>query len=617
MGITAHRREDHAPQSPMVAAAPVRGTFDATPPGPPAHDDSLSQSAVPPDDAPPRRGPFGRFVAELHRRKVISTAGVYLVGSFVVMQVVDDVVPYMPLIGDPERAGRVILLLLTGGFPIAMALSWFFELTPPQLARELTRQESDLISRLGNGTRALRADTLAVLPFENLSDDVDDAYFAAGVSDDVTMALAQIAGLRVLPRSTVAHSGTSGRSVWEIAGELGAAALITGSVRRIGTRARVVVVAMDARSEDRLWSESFDRELDDIFRVQSEIATSVARAIARELTPEDQRRIEERGTRSGEAYDLYLRARFLWNQRTETSLSESLSYFQRALERDPDFALAHTGVADAHAVLGVYGMRPPLEALPAARAAAERALAIDPTLGEARATVACVKGLLEWAWETAEAGFLEAARLAPSYATAPQWYAMNVLTPLGRFAEARDQLAAAALLDPESAAVSASRGVVSFYAREFDAARSELSDIVRRRPEFALGHYFLGRTLEAEGDTEGSIAALEEAVSRAGGSSEMLAALGHALARSGRTDDARELLTRLQERRKSHYVSSVLTARILLGLERTDEALADLENALRERATELVWLGVDPVYDPLRGTPAFEAMLSAIGLASD
>ncbi|MDH3272225.1 MAG: hypothetical protein OEN56_12875, partial [Gemmatimonadota bacterium] len=257
---------------------------------------------------------------------MLSTAGVYLFVAFVAMQVVNDVVPFIPFVRDAEEAGQVVLLLLVIGFPIAMTAAWVLELQPPRLRRELPREEAELRERAGPA-KELRPDTVGVLPFENLSDEREDEYFSDGITDDVMMSLSQIEGLRVIPRTTVRQYKSVSRGSAELGAELGAATLVTGSVRRIGSRARVVVVAIDAASEDHLWSDTYDRELEDIFEVQSEIASHVAEAVARELSPAARRRIEERGTSDAEAYVLYLRARFLWNQRTEKSLVESLSLF--------------------------------------------------------------------------------------------------------------------------------------------------------------------------------------------------------------------------------------------------------------------------------------------------
>ena len=354
-----------------------------------------------------------RLVEELRRRRVIATAGMYLFGSFVVMQVVDAVFQYLPF-EQPDAAGRLVLLLLAIGFPVALGLAWFLEMTPPKLRRELSREEAESQGSdqpTERAAKALRPDSVAVLPFDNLSDDPENAYFSDGITDDIITSVAQIRGLRVLSRTSVMQYKGVNRHVGEIAGELGVATVVVGSVRRSGSRIRVMAQVVDTRTDNHLWTETYDRELEDIFRVQSEISSKIGEAVQRELSSADKQRIEARGTSDPEAYDLYLRARFLWNQRSEAPVAESVRYFQRALERDADFALAHSGLADAYTILGIYGARAPREVLEAAKESAELALSIDPTLGEAIATKACVNGIFDWDWAGAEEGFKRALEL--------------------------------------------------------------------------------------------------------------------------------------------------------------------------------------------------------------
>jgi tetratricopeptide (TPR) repeat protein len=252
----------------------------------------------------------------------------------------------------------------------------------------------------------------------------------------------------------------------------------------------------------------------------------------------------------------------------------------------------------------------------AARSAAETALSIDPTLGEAIAVKACVNGLYDWDWVGAEAGFHRAIELAPSYPTAHQWYAVNLLAPRGRFEEARPQLDRASELDPASSAIAISRGIVTYYARDFTAAEVELRAVALLHPRFPLVHYFLGQCRGLLGDRSGALDALGRAVELSAESSETLAAFGHAQARAGRASDADAILARLEERSLRQYVSPALVAQVLIGLGRHDDALDRLEEARDLRATDLTWLGVRPVYDPLVGSPRFTAIAAEVGLAT-
>lgn len=570
-------------------------------------------------------GRLARLVAELKRRKVVATAGVYLVGAFVTMQVVEAVFPYLPdevfgylPVSDEEAAGELVLVLLLIGFPVALVLSWVLQFTPPGFRRELTREEAEEDPGGARGrARTMRTDSVAVLPFQNYSADPEDAYFSDGITDDIIASVAHVPGIRVLSRSSVMQFRESVRTTQEIASALGVATLVTGSVRRSGSQVRIVATVVDGRTDDHLWTETYDRGLQDIFQVQSEVAARVGEAVQRELSAADKKRIAGRGTSDPEAYDLYLRARFLWNQRSEASLAESVRFFERALERDARFALAHAGLADAHTILGVYGLRAPGDVFEKARGAAGAALEVDPRLGEAMTTRACVHAVFDWDWAAAERDFREALELAPSYATAHQWYATILLTPLGRFDDAKRQLGEACELDPSSSAITTSHGLVAFYERDLERARAELERSASLHPRFALAHSFLGQCRALAGDSAGAIEALRLAVQLADESSETLAALAHALAIAGETEEAEEaesLLQRLDDRSSRAYVSPALQAQVLIGLGRHDEALDRLEAAADERAADLIWTGVRPVYDPLRGSPRFEAIVGEVGV---
>jgi TolB-like protein/Tfp pilus assembly protein PilF len=556
-----------------------------------------------------------RLVDELRRRKVIRTAGVYLVGAFAIMQVVDAVFPYAPF-GDPDAAGTIVLALLSIGFPIALTLSWILEFEPPQLHRELLREEAEALRASARAIPKadLRPDSIAVLPFDNLSDAPDDIYFSDGVTGDIISAISQIEGLRVLCRTSVMQYRGVSRRVSEIAAELGVATVITGSVRHVGSRIRIVAEMIDAQLDDHVWSETYDRDVEDVFQLQSDVAQKVADAVQRELTPAARKRIEARGTTDPAAYDLYLRARFLWNQRSEASVEESLDFFQRSIDRDPQFALAHSGSAEALLVQGLYGAEPPETTMPAARAAAQRALDLDPTLGEALAAKACVSAVYDWAWDDAEEGFRCAIGLAPSYATIPQWLAANVLIPQRRFDEALAELDRASTLDPGSAAISVTRGIIRFYSRDYEHAIASLLATIETHPRLALTHTFLGQAQLMSGQVDESLKSLSTAVALSDTSSEMIANQAHALGVAGRVDEAEELLARLGHRSDRRYVSPALMAQVLVSLGRHDEAVDRLTAAVDLRATDLIWLAVRPTYDPLRSHAGFIRILAQLGL---
>jgi serine/threonine-protein kinase len=372
---------------------------------------------------------------------------------------------------------------------------------------------------------------------------------------------------------------------------------------------------VDARDDTHRWSETYDRRLDDVFQIQGEIAQHVASAVRRELTPSERGSIATRGTTDPEAYDLYLRARHLLNRRDAGAVAESVDFFRRAAERDPNFARAHAGLADAYVVLGMYGVRAPADVYPAARDAAAKALAVDPVLGEAMTAAACVTAVYEWRWGAAEEGFRHAVDRSPSYATAHQWYATTVLTAQRRFPDALASLERAHALDPASPAIATSKGVVRYYARDHRRACEQLEAVTREHPHFALAHHFIGLCHHAERRYEEALASAEAAVRHSGASSETLAAKGSALAACGRNAEAEGVLADLRDRGEHGYVSPVLLAQVLVALGRNDEALADLERAVELKATDLIWLGLRPTYDPLAASERFRAILASTGLS--
>jgi len=553
------------------------------------------------------------LIEELKRRKVIRAAGAYLVIAWVALQVGETV--FDLVFADPEAARRLVLIALVLGFPVAMVVAWVFDVSPPQFKKEVDSAEARADGTLEALSRHLRRDSVAVLPFANLSGDPENSYFSDGITDDIITSIAHIRGLRVLSRTSVAQYKDDPGSVTDIAVQLNVATVVLGSVRRSGSRVRIVAEVVDATQDLHLWSDTYDRELEDIFKVQSEVAQRIADAVARELPATDRKRIESRGTTDPEAYDLYLRGRHLWNHRTESATSEGVRYFQRALEHDPDFALAHAAMAEAQTVLGLYGAYAPQDVMPAAKQAADAALSIDPTLGEALAAKACIAGVFDWDWSAAEPAFQEAIALAPSYATAHQWYALNLLAPLGRFADACVEMDLASELDPNSAAIRVSQGVIALYSRHYEVAVEALRPVSEAYPRFGLTHYFLGQCHEQLGQVEAAIAAHSRAVELTEDSSETLAALANAHAGGGRDEDAEVILGRLRTRSKGRYVSHVLLAQVLIGLGREGDALAELEQAVEERATDLIWLAVRPSYDPIRDTPRFKAILADVGLS--
>lgn len=555
------------------------------------------------------------FLGELKRRQVLKVGATYLVVAFVVLQVVDLLVEPLRL---PEVTMTVVIVLMAAGFPVAVAMAWAFELTDEGLVsdeRARASREASLPAEVVAGAEAVAPAperSIAVLPFTNLTGDADNEYFSDGVTEEIINVLSRIHELQVISRTSVMRFRTTDRSVGDIAGELGVRNVLEGSVRRAGERVRISAQLIDAANDRHLWAERYDRQLEDIFAIQSDVARRIAAALAAELSPQENDRLDRRPTDDVEAWELYLKGRHLWNRRTEESLRRSLDYFDDALARDPEFALAQAGKADTWFILGLYGLQAPSEVMPSARNAARRALELDSQVVEALTALAAVRGLYDWDWAGAERDFGRALEVQPTHAQTHQWLATHLLTPLRRFEEARGALAEAAALDPLAPVVAASRGIISLYAGETPRAVEELSHAAELYPEFGLARFFLGMAYQEAGDSGRAQEVLEQALELTNRSSEVLAALAHAQAlASGQPSPAAD---ELERRAADHYVSPALVAQVRLGMGDHEAALELLEAAADERSLDLVWLGVRPVYAPLRASPRFRMLLDRVGL---
>jgi eukaryotic-like serine/threonine-protein kinase len=450
--------------------------------------------------------------------------------------------------------------------------------------------------------------SIAVLPFLNLTSDPENEYLSDGISEELIHALAKVKGLRVVARTSAFAFKGKQQDVRSIGRELQVRAVLEGSVRLAGRRLRVTSQLIDTANGFELWSERYDRELTDVFEVQDEISRAIVGTLRVTLLG-DQTQLVRPPTEDLAAYEAYLRGRFHWNLRTEAGLLASVSALGQAIALDPDFALAHAALAESYATMGIYGVLPPSEAMPRALASAERALAVDPTSGEALTARASVRALFHWDGAAAESDYLAAAAAAPQYPNAHHWFAMHLLAPQRRFDEARARLTRARELDPLSPAIAAGTGLIEYFEGRTEEAVASYRALLQRDAGFGLGHYFLGQALTALARYEDAIRSLETALTLTAQSPEVESALGLAHGLAGDAARAGTILDRLVARARERYISPVLLAQVQLGLGRRDAALASLEEAVRLRATELTVLEVKPVFAELRGDTRFERLL--------
>lgn len=456
--------------------------------------------------------------------------------------------------------------------------------------------------------------SIAVLPFQDMSAEKDQEYFCDGIAEELISALSRVEGLRVASRTSVRQAvGDDTPDLRLLRERLGVGTLLEGGVRKSGTRLRITVRLVSVVDGYELWSERFDRELEDVFAIQEEIAQKVVETLRPRLLGGTAGPLVS-AARGFEVYNLYLKGRYYWNQRSESGLRKSVELFRQAIERDPTYSKPYAGLADANLLLGVYGLSAPDEVMPKARDAAERALAIDNQSAEVFSSLACLEAVYEWDWEASEEHFRRALAIDPNYATAHHWYAVNVLAPTGRFEEAAVELRQAEDRDPLSLAIHASSGLLLYYWRRYEPAIAELTRTLELDPRFAVAHFFLGQALTQLGRHKEAIAELEAAVRLSGGAAEMRAALAYGNALAGNTDAALRILRELEAAAAHRYVSPVLMAQIHSGLGDLGLAIEGLEKASRWRAADLLWIGVRPTFDPLRKEPAFTALLDQLHL---
>lgn len=470
---------------------------------------------------------------------------------------------------------------------------------------------------LGLGTRSgateaavsgARFETLAVLPFLNASGDPSDEYFSDGLSEELMGRLARAEDLRVVSRTSAFALEDEGLDAREIGRILGADALVEGSVRRDGKRLRISVHLVDTSNGYQLWSQSYDRRIGDVFDVQEDIALSIANTLTgRLLAPAEAEALMVPGT-DPVAYDLYLKGRYYWHQRTEDGLRAALEFFEEAAARAPDYPPALVGLGDASAVLGFYDYIAPADAFPRAQEMARRTLELDPDNASAQATLGYAALYYDWDFEEAEAHFRQSIALRPDYSKAHQWYA-NLLVAAGRFDEAEREMRQAQQLDPLSLIASAALGWVRYYAGRHDEALEQLRLTLALDEDFELAYLWSGWSLEALGRYDEAIAMLKEAVARSEGSGISQASLARVYALRGDGSEAERLLSELLE--SDAYAPSYEIAKAYLALDQTERAAEWLQRAVDQRSHSLVFLNVDPQLAAMRDKELF-ARLNAL-----
>ena len=452
---------------------------------------------------------------------------------------------------------------------------------------------------------------IAVLPFLNLSADPENEYFADGITEDVIAHLSKIRALKVISRTSVMPFKKRLQSLKEIAAKLEAGTLLDGSVRRVGDRVRIVAQLVDAETDQQLWSETYDRQLTDIFVIQTDVALHIADALKAELSLDEQSRIRKEPTRDVQAYQLYLQGRHWFVRYTPLAMQRAITYFERAIGRDPEYALAYASVAMAYAEMGEVGAMSPDIAHPQARDAAAQALKLDPNLGEAHCTAAYLH-MFDFDWTRAEREFKRSLELSPSSADTYDLYG-RMCAALGRYDEALAMQLRAQELDP--LAHQLDNVTTLLRAGRYDEAALGVVRALEFDPDNDRAHATLAWAHLKRGMIDEGLAELERAVSLSPGNMQWLAQLGQAYGMVGQADKAREVLRQIEDRARRTYVSPYHVAFVYTGLGEHDRALEMLERALDERAGAMYGMRGSFLLEPLRPHPRFKALLARMNLA--
>jgi serine/threonine-protein kinase len=458
------------------------------------------------------------------------------------------------------------------------------------------------------------AKSVAVLPFENMSTDPENEYFSDGITDDIIAQLSKISALKVISRTSSMQYKKTTKKIAVIAEELGVAAVLEGSVRRAGPRVRIVVHLVDPASEKHLWGETFDRQLTDVFEVQSEVAQQITGALAVALSPEEKQRVDKKATGDAEAYNHYLLGRFHVNKWSEANVQKAIEEFEAAIAKDPGYALAYAGLADAYELLSIgLSSKPALENLTKAKSMALKALELDESLAEAHTSLAYARWLGDLDWSTAEREFKRALELKSSYVPAHQWYA-EYLAALGRHDEALIEIKRAQQLDPLAVPVNRAVGWVLYFARRYDLAGEELRKALAMDPEFLGARLVLWWVLVASGAYEEAIVDIRKDLERPGSSTVKKLMLAYACAASGKRDEATGILWEVEAKVAAEDRLALLSTFPLIALNETDRAFQQLVRAYEHREPGLMFLKVAPWFDALRTDPRYGALVEKLGL---
>ena len=458
--------------------------------------------------------------------------------------------------------------------------------------------------------------SVAVLPLENLSRTPDEELFADSMTSALITNLAKVRALRVVSRTSAMRFKHTHKTLEQIGRELNVDAVVLGSVERAGNRVRISAQLIRAATDEHLWADSYDRDLQDVLMLQDEVARSIADKVRVTLTPEERAGLAAARVVDPAAYELYLKGRAAWNERTEGSIQRAITYFTQAIERDGNYAAPYSGLADCYLSLGFsfdVGSVPPREAIPKAKAAALKALALDESLAEAHNSLAYAKLYYDWDWPGAEAEFKRALALNPGSPEAHHWYS-HLLVSSRRLDESLAESQKALALDQLNPVMSLHLGWNYFFMRQNDKAVAQLTRTIDLDPNYGLAYWYRGLAYEQQGKFAEALAEMRRGAALLTGNMVVSADIGHVHAAAGHLDEANRVIDELARESKQRYVSPFAIALIHLGRGDTDRAFEWLEKAYQERSDLLIYLTVDPRLDPIRNDPRLKDLVARIGI---
>jgi TolB-like protein/Tfp pilus assembly protein PilF len=467
---------------------------------------------------------------------------------------------------------------------------------------------------LGAAPASYSLNSIAVLPFADHSPNRDQEYFCDGMTEELINALTKLRGLHVSAWTSALRLRGETHDILKVSQQLRVGAVVAGSVRKAGDRLRITVQLIGTSDGRYLWSEIYDRELKDVFLIQEEISQAIVTKLKVQIGGGPNKDLIRRYTENFDAYNLYLKGRYHWNQRSERSLKKGIDYFERAIALDPQYAPAYSGLADSYSLLGNYGVLPAKNVKAKALTAALKAVEIDPTLAEAHTALGHVKATYTWDWPGAQQEYQTAIALNPAYATVHHWHAITYLAPLGMLEAALAEMEKAEELDPVSVSIKRDLAVIYYYSRRYEEAAEHCQGAIELDRNFHGAYWALGLAYEGLSLYSESVAAFQKGLALSPDTPRLLGSLGHAYAAAGKHAEAHAVLDRLNQLSVLNYVSPFDFALVHLGLGDLDSFFERLDLAYKSRSYELVSTRVDPKFDSVRFDPRFSKLLKRLGL---